>query len=67
MFTRIGKCYNLFGPEESRDIAFFPSTLKRVQTWRVFRVGSFVAGTYRTLHSHGQHLRKFLEQKKAST
>ena len=67
MFTRSGKFYNLFGPEKSRDIAFFPSTLKRVQIWRVSRVRSFVAGTYRALHSRGLHLRKFLEQKKTFT
>ena len=61
MFTRTGKFYNLFGPEKSRDIAFFPSTLKRVQTWWVSRVMSIVGGTYRALHSRGQHLCKFLE------
>ena len=48
-------------------LLFFPSTLKRVQTWRVSRVRSFVAGTYRALHSRGLHLRKFLEEKKAFT
>ena len=28
MSTRIGKFYNLFGPEKSRDIAVFPSNPK---------------------------------------
>ena len=28
MFTPIGKFYNPFGPEKSRDIAFFPMNSK---------------------------------------
>ena len=48
-------------------LLFFPATLKRLQTWRVSRVRSFVAHTEGAFHSRGLHLRKFLEQKKAFT
>ena len=66
VFTRIDKFYNLFGPEKSRDIAFFPSTVTRVHRWWISRVRSLVAHTYREFHSHGQHLRKQISWTKES-
>ena len=48
-------------------ICFFPINPKARANMAGIASRSFVAGTYRALHSRGLHLRKFREQKKAFT